>query len=102
MIVKKTRKNSGANTEEFYSRDTREKAQRKINENKAKREAAAKAKAQADEPEQADEQSDDEEPVVEEQPEEQPEEQTEETLPEYDYDNMENNIPQEQSEDKPE
>lgn len=102
MLVKKTRKNSGANTEEFYSRDTREKAQRKINENKAKREAAAKAKAQADETEQADEQADDEEPVVEEQPEEQTEEQTEETLPEYDYDNMENNIPQEQSEDKPE
>lgn len=77
MMLKKTRKSTVV-SEEFYSRDSREKAQRQINANKARREAAAKAKA-------------------EEQATESPAE-AEEQLPAYDYENMENNIPAEETE----
>ena len=101
MILKKTKKEK-ATSEIYYSRDSREKAQRQINENKARREAAARNKAaQAEEEASAEEQP--EEQAEEEQPaEEQPEEQAEET-PAYDYENMENNIPDDvKDEEKPE
>ena len=102
MVLKKTKKEK-ASSETYYSRDSRERAQQQINANKARREAAAKAKME--EAKKAEEQSAEAEaPKAEEQPAEESaeaeapaEEASEENAtPEYDYDNMENNIPKDE------
>ena len=84
MLLKNTKKAQAASAT-YYNRDTRERAQQQINENKAKREAAARKAAQA-QPEQQPAAPQTEEPV-EEPVEEEP------AAPEYDYENPENNIP---------
>ncbi len=76
MFTKKKKKEKVVTTT-YYNRDSRAKAQEQINANKAKREAAAKAKIDADKATEAEEA---------------------ETPKEYDYDNMENNIPTDETE----
>ncbi len=77
MFTKKKKKEKVVTTT-YYNRDSRAKAQEQINANKAKREAAAKAKIEADKAT-----------------------ETEEAPKEYDYDNMENNIPTDETEEQP-
>ena len=105
MVLKKTNKEKGS-SETYYSRDSRERAQQQINANKAKREAAAKAKME----EAKNAEANAEAPAKAETPAEQPTEAEakanaeapaedaieENATPEYDYDNMENNIPKDE------